>query len=173
MKKLIIAGIVALFATNANANSSYTTQGTVTDIQPIKTRVNQQRPVEKCRNVEVPIYGRTQNGDAGANALAGMIIGGLLGKGVTGDDGGAAAGAVIGGIVGANNAQGNQVITGYRQERQCQTSYRNVNVDVVNEYNITYRVDGQRITIRVNRAVGERAWIGQTKNFRVRYQLLN
>jgi uncharacterized protein YcfJ len=173
MKKLIIAGIVALFATNVNADSSYTTEGIITDIQPIKTRVNQQRPVEKCQDVEVPIYGRTQNGDAGANALAGMIIGGLLGKGVTGDDGGAAAGAVIGGVIGANNSQGNRVITGYRQERQCQTTYRNVNVHVVNEYDITYRIDRQRITIRVNRAVGERAWIGQTKNFRVRYQLLN
>jgi len=41
-------------------------------------------------------------GDAAGGALAGMIIGGILGKGVTGKDNGAAAGAVIGGIIGAD-----------------------------------------------------------------------
>jgi len=31
-----------------------------------------------------------------------MIIGGIIGKGVTGDDKGAAAGAVLGGVIGAD-----------------------------------------------------------------------
>ena len=53
------------------------------------------------------------------------------------------------------------------------TTYRNVNKSIVNEYDITYRVQGQQITVRVNRAVGENSWIGQSKRFRVTYQLLN
>jgi outer membrane lipoprotein SlyB len=81
-----------------------------------------------CDNVETPIYGErtvtTQGGDAGEGALAGMIIGGILGKGVSGNDKGAAAGAVIGGIIGADKAQKGgtrteRYITGYKTERVC------------------------------------------------------
>ena len=49
---------------------------------------------KECVTVNVPIYGTTtQQGDAAGGALLGMILGGLIGKGVTGDGGGAAAGA--------------------------------------------------------------------------------
>lgn len=171
MNKLIIAGIIALFATTANANS-YRVQGKIVEIVPVYTKVNQQTPVEKCRDIEVPIYGRT-GGNAGEGALGGMIIGGVLGKVLGGNDQGAAAGAILGGVVGANNSQGKRVITGYRNEFQCNTTYTYVNTQVINEYNITYRVDGQRITMKVNRAVGESAYIGQRKDFRVTYRILN
>ena len=180
MNKLIV--VIALsFATLsacttprvASAANSNTTQGKIIAIEPVYTKVYQQEPQQKCRDVEVPIYGRTGGGNAGEGALGGMIIGGVLGKVLGGNDKGAAAGAILGGVVGANNSQGQRVITGYRVERQCTTTYRNVNRSIVNEYDITYRVQGQQITVRVNRAVGENSWIGQSKRFRVTYQLLN
>ena len=173
MSFLTVAGCTTM-PLSAMANSSYQTQGIVKHITPVYTQVRQQQPQQSCQNVDVPIYGQAGGGDAGANALAGMIIGGLLGKGVTGKDKGAAAGAVIGGIVGANNSQGQRVITGYRKEFQCNTTYTYVNTQVINEYNITYRVGGNhRITMRVNRAVGESAYVGQRKDFRVTYRILN
>jgi len=48
-----------------------------------------------------------EEGNAAGGALAGMIIGGLIGKGATGDDGGAAAGAIIGGLIGADKGAQN------------------------------------------------------------------
>jgi uncharacterized protein YcfJ len=177
MKNLIttiFASIMLLFtASNAVANSNVV-QGKIVSIDPIYTNTQQQKPKQVCQEVEVPIYGRTGGGNAGEGALGGMIIGGVLGKVLGGNDKGAAAGAILGGVVGANNSQGQRVITGYRKEFQCNTTYTYVNTQVINEYNITYRVGGNhRITMRVNRAVGESAYVGQRKDFRVTYRILN
>jgi len=171
----ILLSVVAtlLFASTAFANA-FTTTGKVERIQPVYTKVHQQQPQQVCQNVEVPVYGTVQgNGANGGDVLAGMIIGGLLGKGATGKDNGAAAGAVIGGIIAADKGKNKQVITGYRTETQCSTQYVNQTVSVVNEYDITYNVNGSRFTMRVNRVQGENAYVGQRKQFRVRYQLLN
>lgn len=173
--KNIILGVIAtlLFASTAFANS-FTANGKVENIQPVYTKINQQTPQQVCRNVEVPVYGTVRGkGANGGDVLAGMIIGGLLGKGATGKDNGAAAGAVIGGIIAAENGKDKQVITGYRTETQCTTEYVRQTVNVVNEYDITYNVNGNRFTMRVNRVQGENAYIGQRKQFRVNYQLLN
>ena len=176
MKNLIttiFASIMLLFtASNAVANSNVV-QGKIVSIDPIYTNIQQQKPKQVCQEVEVPIYGRTGGGNAGEGALGGMIIGGVLGKVLGGNDKGAAAGAILGGVVGANNSQGQRRITGYRTEYQCTTTYRNSSKSIINEYDIVYRVDGQRITVRVNRAVGQNAYVGQRKDFRVNYQLLN
>jgi len=176
MKKLITAistSIILLFTAQTVAANSNIVQGKIVSIDPVYTNIQQQQPQQSCRNVEVPIYGRTGGSNAGEGALGGMIIGGVLGKVLGGNDQGAAAGAILGGVVGANNSQGQRVITGYRTERQCSTTYTYSNTQVINEYDITYRVDGQIIKNRVNRAVGENAWVGQRKNFRVTYRILN
>jgi len=169
--------MVTLFASSAHADNSFVVSGRVTNITPVYTQVNRQQPTQVCRNVEVPIYGTVQGGgDAAGSALLGMIIGGVIGDAVSGGDGNATAGgAVIGGIIGADRAQNGsrQVVTGYRTERQCSTEYTSVRETVVNEYDITYNVQGQIITIRVNRVQGERAYQGQTNRFRIRYQLID
>ena len=86
----------------------------VTQIPTTKTR---------CQNVEVPIYEDVQvQGNAAGGALAGMIIGGILGKGVSGNDDGAAAGAVIGGLIGADKGskpKSERRVVGYQNQRQC------------------------------------------------------
>lgn len=176
MRQILFSLVTLLITSSVAFANSFTTTGRVVDIEPVYTNIRQQQPTQVCRNVEVPIYGTVQGGgNAGEGALAGMIIGGILGKGVSGNNDGAAAGAVIGGIIGANNSQnGNRrVITGYRSERQCNTEYEYVNTRVVNEYDITYNINGNNVTMRVNRVQGERAYIGQRKQFRINYQAMN
>jgi uncharacterized protein YcfJ len=117
MKLLTTAAVVAL---TASASFAETVRATITGIQP--NYVTEQVEVidRRCQNIEVPVYGRVQGGGAsGGDVLAGMIIGGLLGKGITNKDNGAAAGAVLGGVIAADKNQSKQVITGYRTERQC------------------------------------------------------
>lgn len=165
--------VFALSGSAAYADNSYVTTGKLVEIQPIYTQVQSQTPYEECKIVDVPVYGNAGGGASGGDVLTGMIIGGLLGKGATGKDNGAAAGAVIGGIIAADKGKSKQVITGYRMETQCTTEYVNTTTSVVNQYRLTYRINGQDVVYVVNRAQGENAWIGTTKRFRVRYQMLN
>jgi len=114
------------------------------------------KTIQVCENVKVPIYSSVQvQGDAGGGALLGMIIGGLLGKGVTGDDGGAAAGAVLGGVIGAdkNQSRTEQRIVGYENERQCgtRTTYVNQERDVYSHSIIHFRSGGKEYALRFQR----------------------
>jgi uncharacterized protein YcfJ len=119
MKLIITTAILALTAGLASADPI---KGEVTDHYKTVTEYIEQ-PTQKCEMVKVPVYETVKKkGDAAGGALAGMIIGGILGKGVSGNDDGAAAGAVIGGLIGADKgAQGTteQRVVGYQEERQC------------------------------------------------------
>ena len=174
MKKLLsIATIVLASACTPAVASSITQWGKVTQVRPIHTQVSQQTPRQVCEQVQVPIYGnngQTNNGNAILGAIIGGVIGNQFGKG-DGNKAATAVGAAIGAVKGSQT--GNQKIVGYQTTNQCRTVYNTSTVSVVNEYDITYRVGGHDITIRVNRAVGEQAYVGQQKKFRLRYQLLN
>lgn len=101
-----------------------------------------------CSWVEVPIYETVQRkGNAAEGALAGMIIGGLIGGTASGKDEGAAAGAIIGGLIGADKGskpKTEQVITGYKREKQCSefTDYRNVTKQVYDYSIIKFKYKG-------------------------------
>jgi len=96
------------------------------DSRPVDGRVIESYPIYKagatttrrvCEDVEVPIYKRVASGNQTGDVVAGAIVGGILGKAVTGKNQGAVAGAIIGGAA-ASNATKRRIV-GYKIERQC------------------------------------------------------
>jgi uncharacterized protein YcfJ len=70
-----------------------------------------------CKEIDVPIYEQRKRQTRGSDVLGGAIIGGLLGKGLTGQDNGAAFGALAGGMFAADANRTENVIVGYRKEQ--------------------------------------------------------
>ena len=98
-----------------------TFRATITKVEPNWGYREVSVPTTHCQNIEVPVYGTVQGqGATGGDVLGGMILGALLGKGISGDDNGAAAGAVLGGVISADKKRSRKVVTGYTTERQCQ-----------------------------------------------------
>ena len=145
MKHLLLTASL-LVATATPALADRQAMATITSVEPNYRTVWMNVPRQECYNVEVPVYGTIQReGNAAEGALAGMIIGGILGKGVTGKDDGAAAGAVIGGLIGADKgAKGSteQVVTGYRTERQCSEVMVREEQTEIKNYTIRYEWNG-------------------------------
>ena len=106
-----------------------------------------------CEIVSVPVYETQQrSGNAAGGALLGMIIGGATGKVITGKDNGAAAGAVIGGIIGAdqgNKPKTEQVLVGYREEKQCyeEVTYRDEPKKVYSHSTLVFTTGGKEYSI--------------------------
>lgn len=143
-KLLATAAVIAMTATSAYAQTRY---ANITRVEPNYQTVYQNVPRTQCQDIEVPVYGTVQGGNAGEGALLGMIIGGVIGDAVSGGKGDATAGgAIIGGIIGADRAQnGNrQVVTGYRLERQCAEVIVREEQREIRNYTITYEWNGIR-----------------------------
>lgn len=139
MKKLLATAAIIGFATTANAETRY---ANITRVEPNYHTVYMNVPRTQCQDVEVPVYGTVQGGATGGDVLTGMIIGGLLGKGITGKDNGAAAGAVMGGVIAADQNRSRQVVTGYRTERQCTEVMVREQQREIRNYTITYTWNG-------------------------------
>ena len=158
MKKLLATAAIIGFATTAQAETRY---ANITNVQPNYQTVYRNIPQQQCNDVEVPIYGTVQGQASTGDALAGAIIGGVIGNQFGGGSGKDAA-TVLGAIVGADmaNKKGSsrQVITGYRVERQCGEVMIREQQREIKNYTITYRwkgVTGQSYTY--NRySVGDR-----------------
>jgi len=143
MKKLLAA--LAFIGCTTTALADAKAFAVITSVKTNWENVSVNVPKTKCRDVEVPIYQWEQthsNGASGGDVLTGMIIGGLLGKGVTGKDNGAAAGAVFGGIIAAdkkhNTMESRRVIIGYNIERSCTKIQQWETQERVKNYRITY-----------------------------------
>ena len=85
-----------------------------------------------------------------------MIIGGLLGKGATGDKDGAAAGAVLGGIIGADKGSRPRTerrIVGHEWVRQCNqvVNYEYQETTVYSHSTIRFFLDGKRYVLEFQR----------------------
>lgn len=151
MQMKTLLATVAAIATVASCASAEThnVRANVIDVQPNMISVSRATPVERCEIVRVAITETRSSGQgaSGGDVLGGMIVGGLIGNGVDGDRG-AAIGAVIGGMITADNKRGStyEVVTGYRNERQCY---------VVNEYQDVYTSDGSIITYSWNGLTGQ------------------
>jgi len=148
MKKLFLTVGLLAMTTPAIADTS-------ASIQDHFKTVIEQKPyrVEVCKDVQTPIYGNVGGGASAGDVLGGMIIGGLIGKGVTNKDNGAAAGAVIGGMIAADKNQSKQGVTGYRTERQCsvETRYEETSREVYSHSTVTFYHNGRKQTLRFNK----------------------
>ena len=135
IKLLIVAGISALVATSANAES---VTGTVQE--HYKWVVNQTPyRVEVCRDVSV-------SGDKTGDTLKGAIIGGIIGNNVTKNvDNGGAVGALLGGIIGHNSSKA----TGGTQ-RVCttETRYEEQSETVYSHSTISFYLDGKEYNVK-------------------------
>ena len=125
MKTLVAFAL--LFATSASAETVRATIKDHYEWQDVSTPITQ-------------TYCKQKSG--GQGALEGMIIGGLLGKGITGDDQGAIGGAVIGGVIGADKAG-----------RKCweETTYQIDMIEVYSYSTITFTQDGQTYSFDFNK----------------------
>jgi len=132
----------SIYSRKVNKASVVDNYRTVTRSVPTTTKV--------CWDVEVPIYGNTGSGASAGDVLGGMIIGGLLGKGASGNDNGAAAGAVIGGMIAADKKKGNKQIVGYKQETRCkdETTYTNTSEEVYSHSVITFYDNGKKYKVK-------------------------
>jgi|TARA_B110000008_G_scaffold86764_1_gene88617 uncharacterized protein YcfJ len=142
MKKTLIA-LILLFG-SANYCLASELYARVVQVEANYETVTEYTPVKICRDEEVPIYGNTgQSNDNAGNVLLGMILGGVSGKVITGEDGGAAVGAIAGGLIGANNNNNNNnQIIGYRTVQSCTMNNKEINTTKLKNYRITYDFHG-------------------------------
>ena len=129
---LIVAGIVALFATTATANAE-----TVRDHYK---NVIEQTPysVEVCKDVQ--IRGQASTGDTVFGALLGGVIGNQFGGG-KGKDAMTVLGAIIGADVVNKRAKNRQII-GYREQQTCHNVTFHETYEELKNYRITYEYNG-------------------------------
>lgn len=151
MKTLLATvAVIAAFSSAASAET-YTVKAEVIDVEANMVYVDHAVPVERCDIVRVPVTETRRSGGSGASSgdvLGGMILGGLIGKGASGDDKGAAVGAILGGMIAADNNRGSsyEVVTGYHNEHHCYN---------VNEYTTVSTRDGSIVTYNWNGLVGQ------------------
>ena len=131
---LIVAGIVALFATNANAETVKDHYKTIIEQNPYR--------VEVCKDVR--IQGQASTGDT----LFGALIGGAIGNQFGGGKGKDAA-TILGAIVGADVANKNTNKQGGTQ-RQCQveTRYEETQRNVYSHSTVTFYNDGKQYNVK-------------------------
>ena len=131
---LIVAGIVALFATSANAETVQDHYKTVIEQNPYR--------VEVCKNVQ--IQGQASTGDT----IFGALIGGAIGNQFGGGKGKDAA-TILGAIVGADVANKNGKKPGGTQ-RQCQveTRYEETQREVYSHSTVTFYNDGKQYNVK-------------------------
>ncbi|MDB4251550.1 hypothetical protein N9831_02465 [Amylibacter sp.] len=104
-------------------------------------------PYIKCELKKIPIYGKKNHGnDDIGSFIGGAVIGGIIGKVVTEDDGAAALGAILGGAL-ANESQKNEPvekIIAYEKKEICTEEIKIVQTEkeVYSHSSIEFNLDG-------------------------------
>lgn len=144
MKKLLttVALGTMMFAGVANAEN-VRVRGEVID--HFKTVIDREPyKVEVCQKVTTKTPGSTNTGDL----LSGAIIGGILGKAITKDDGGAAAGAVIGTIITNEKSREKGSTTTTHDQCQWQTRYKESQRTTYSHSTFTFEYQGKSYTVQ-------------------------
>ena len=97
--------------------------------------------VEVCKNVTV-------RGDKTGDTLKGAVIGGIIGKAITGDDEGAGLGALFGGIVVHNESN---ATSGTKRVCSIETRYKETSKQIYSHSTITFVLDNTKYTLRFQR----------------------
>ena len=128
-------------------NMELINKSVVTDYFVVETFF-EQFPYTKCVIKKIPIYQNQsiKNDDIGS-FVGGAIIGGIIGKVITKDDGGATVGAILGGAI-ANEGQKNklsQEIVGYKKKEICSEKLKTVNMEkeVYSHSSIDFNLNGK------------------------------
>lgn len=146
MKKILLSVIFIVGASSIANAEVYVRNATITSVNPIYETVFIEEPAMHCEDIKNPIYStRQKEGNAAGGALLGMIIGGAVGKGLTGKNDGAAVGAVMGGLIGADQGskpKTENFIIGYETKRHCYNTLVSKEVNRITSYNVTYKWRG-------------------------------
>ena len=108
---------------------------------------------QSCYMQQVPIYEERQvRRNPAEGALLGMLLGGVTGKVVTGNDKGAAGGAIIGGLIGADKggrSRTTSVVIGYDEETVCNniTTYHDVKSQMYSHSTIKWKSNGKNYKV--------------------------
>lgn len=161
-KQLVIGGVVGAIAVTAlGATAGYRmldsdNYAEVVAVTPISKTVSV--PREECRDQLVSVPRPTQDPNQIAGTVVGAVIGGLAGNQVGDGDGKKVA--TVGGVV-AGGYAGKKVQEGMQErnvdqvnERVCETAQDNHQEPA--GYEVTYLLDGQEKTVRMNDDPGRR-----------------
>jgi uncharacterized protein YcfJ len=146
----VLAACLATFSGAALA----TEYGTVISVMPVVVQVR--LPQQLCTEQQALVQPRT----SGGGQLLGALIGGVVGHNLGGGSGRVAAtglGVVAGSIIG-DQAEAANTPPSSVPLRRCQNTTRLENQ--VQGYDVTYEYDGQRKTVRMAQAPGERVELG-------------
>ncbi len=146
-----VLAITAALLMTATVSYAEQVRGTVIGMKETYRDVVREVPIQTCNTVDVPIYETRRTGQASSgDALVGAIIGGAIGN-QFGNGNGKDAMTVLGAIIGADkvNKKGKDetVIVGYRQERQCRTTYTNKVSQVRGDNMVTVDIGGQTVRL--------------------------
>jgi hypothetical protein len=120
INKIIIGTGLAFAAGFIGQKVTAAEYGRVVSVQHNYAYVTTYIPRQQCRQAPDP-----------GNVLLGIILGGVSGKVITGEDGGAAVGAIAGGLIASDN-----------KRRVCTTVHEEVRTKVIDSYDITYTWNG-------------------------------
>lgn len=168
-KQLVIGGIVGAIAVTAlGATAGYRMLNSehyaeVLAVSPVIETVSV--PREECHDQLVSVQRPTQDPNQIAGTVAGAVIGGLVGSQIGDGDGKKVA--TVGGVI-AGGYSGKKVQEGMQErnvdqvnQRVCETTQDSRQEQV--GYDVTYRLDGQEKTVRMDDDPGRRIRIENGK----------
>ena len=120
---LIMAAPLFMMAAKASDTDLY---GEVWHVEKLLVNVNKNERQQRCSIRRVPVYGEHYHqhgqGSSAGDLLGAMVLGGIFGHALSGNNDGAAAGAVLGALVQndkANSQSTGRYIAGYEDREVC------------------------------------------------------
>ena len=120
---LIMAAPLFMMAAKASDTDLY---GEVWHVERLLVNINKNERQQRCSIRRVPVYGEYYHqhgqGSSAGDLLGAMVLGGIFGHALSGNNDGAAAGAVLGALVQndkANSQSTGRYIAGYEDREVC------------------------------------------------------